>query len=67
MEKDITIGLILILAGILFGWWTYKNPTPDNKTDMMNADFKGYLWGFFGVVVGVTIIVRCISAGKGLL
>jgi len=67
MEKDITIGFIFILFGILFGFWTYKNPVSDPKTDMLNTGFKGYLWSIFSIILGLTIIIRCISAGHGLI
>ena len=67
MEKDLIIGLLLIAFGSLFIWWTYKQPVKDGKTDMMNTDFKGYLWGGFAVIAGIIIIVKCVSAGHSML
>ena len=52
---DIVIGWIFLAIGVTLVWWTIKYPNK-KKPDPIGGNFKGYLGGILGIVMGILLI-----------
>ena len=54
MKIDIEMGYILILAGIVFLWFTFKYPEKEGDSTALN--FRSVLWAVVIIVIGVLML-----------
>ena len=55
MDKDKWIGLICIVFGVLFLWWSIK--TWKKGDDIFTSNFKGISGGLLFIVIGIMLLI----------
>jgi len=56
MSINILIGLVFLAGGILFLWWSIKNPSTD-ELDSLTSDIKGYIGGIGAIFIGILLLL----------
>ena len=54
MTKETVIGLVCLILGTCFLWWTIKHPIKD---DYLTGNVKGIIGGVGAIIIGILLLI----------